>query len=164
MKKVLSLILAVLLVGMFSMFALASGEDSSTDNQGSGTADTSSDKSNLGDYTVEIKSCRLATDYEGKAVVIVKYGFTNNGDEPQAFYIAFDDKVYQEGIGLNEAYVLDDSANYSADNQTKQIKSGSSIDVEVAYELNDTSTDIEVEVEELISFNDKKVTKKFSIK
>ena len=37
-------------------------------------------------------------------------------------------------------------------------------DVEVAYELNDTTTDIEVEVKELFSFSDKTITKTFSIK
>ena len=43
------------------------------------------------------------------------------------------------------------------------IKAGVSLDVEVAYELNDTTTDIEVEVKELISFDDDLVTKTFSI-
>ena len=40
---------------------------------------------------------------------------------------------------------------------------GATIEVEVAYELNDTTTDIEVEVSELISFNDSMITKTFSI-
>lgn len=77
--------------------------------------------------------------------------------------LAFSDGVYQAGVGLNKAFVLDDSEKYSADNQTKEIKKGASIEVEVAYELNDTTTDIEVEVEELFSFNDDKIVKTFSI-
>lgn len=164
MKKVLSLILAVLIVGLFGIFAIGSGEDDSNDNQGNGNSSVNSDDSNLGNYSVEIKSFRLAEDYEGKKVVIVKYNFTNNGDDSQSFNIAFDDNVYQNGVGLNEAYILADNANYSADNQSKEIKKGASLEVEVAYNLNDTTSDIEVEVEELISFNDKKVTKTFSIK
>ena len=71
---------------------------------------------------------------------------------------------YQNGVGLNSAFVLDDSANYSSDNQTKEIKKGASIEVEVAYELNDTTSDIEVEVEELFSFDDTVIKKTFSIK
>ena len=54
--------------------------------------------------------------------------------------------------------------NYSDDNQYKKIKSGTSLSVEVAYKLNDTKTDVEVEVSELYSYSDKKVTKIFSIK
>ena len=72
--------------------------------------------------------------------------------------------VFQDGIGLNECYVADDSANYSSDNQSKEIKSGASLSVEVAYELNDSVTDIEVEVSEYLSWSDKKVTKTFKIK
>lgn len=157
-------ILAVMLVAVFALFALGSGE-SETANQGSGSAETKASAENeIGKYSVVIDSCRLAEDYSGKPVVIVKYVFTNISDEDAAsFMFAFDEEVYQNGVGLNSAYILADSANYSADNQTKEIKKGATLDVEVAYELNDTTTDIEVEVKELISFNDKKLTKTFSI-
>ncbi|MBQ4101255.1 MAG: DUF5067 domain-containing protein, partial [Oscillospiraceae bacterium] len=84
-------------------------------------------------------------------------------DEAAAFYIALDATVYQNGVGLNESYFLSDSANYSSDNQTKEIKKGASIEVEVAYELNDETTDIEVEVKETFSFDDAVVKKTFSI-
>ena len=164
MKKV-SLLLAALLIALFAVFALGS-TDSTTVDQGNGTHSPSSNagSSNIGDYSVTIDSCRLAKDYSKKPVVIVKYIFKNiNDDDPAAFYLAFKDTVYQNGVGLNEAYLLPDSANYSADNQTKKIKKGASIEVEVAYELNDTTTDIEVEVEELFSFNDTKITKTFTI-
>lgn len=160
MKKLGTLLLAILLIATFGIFALGSGEDGES-NQGSGNVDNTA----IGDYSIVIDSCRLAKDYEGKDVVIVKYKFTNNNaDDSAAFYLTFDETVYQNGVGLNEAYVLKDSANYSADNQTKEIKKGASIDVEVAYELDDTTTDIEVEVKELFSFSDKTIKKTFSIK
>jgi len=165
MKKLLiigGIVLAVILLGVL---AFGGGEDNNNNQNGnSDIVSSESNINNLGNYQVEIKSCRLADDYEGKKVVIVNYGFTNNGEKSQSFNIAFDDKVYQNDIGLNEAYVLADSANYSADNQSKEIKKGATLDVEVAYTLNDTTTDIVIEVEELISFNNKKVTKTFSIK
>ena len=162
MKKVFSLILALLLISAFTIFAMGSSESESTD-QGSGVADKTETDANLGNYKVEIKGCRISKDYEGKPVVIIKYGFTNNSEDSISFGVAFDDNVYQNGVGLNGAYVLDDSANYSADNQTKEIKKGSTIDVEVAYELNDSTTDVEVEVKQLFSFDDSIVTKTFSI-
>ncbi len=169
MKKFLTIILALCIVGTFFIFALGSGstDENNNANQGTGSAEkNNSENSNaLGDYTVDIVSCRLAKDYEGKDVVIVKYHFANvNGNSAQAFYIAIDDNVYQNGVGLNEAYVLNDDANYSSDNQMKEIKKGASIDVEVAYVLNDATTDIEVEVKELFSFDDKVITKTFTIK
>ncbi len=163
MKKLISILLAICLVMTFGFFAIASGGDSTTDDQGSASADSAENDANLGDYKVDIVSCRLAKDYEGKPVVIVKYNFTNNAENPASFYVTFDDQVYQNGIGLNPAYVLDDSANYSEDNQSKEIKKGASLEVEAAYELNDTTTDIEVELTELFSFDESKVTKIFSI-
>lgn len=96
--------------------------------------------------------------------MIVKYIFENvSNDTATAFYVAIQDAVYQDGVGLNEAYFLADGVEYNSDNATKEIKKGVSIEVEVAYVLNDTTTDIEVEVKEFISFNDDVVTKTFKI-
>ena len=172
MKKAIIIIVSIL--AALTVILVACGGDSDTENQGNnngtsqGTGSASggnSSSSTLGDYEVVIESCRLATDYAGKPIVIVKYKFTNKSDDdPASFMLSVDDNVYQNDIGLNTCYLADDSANYSSDNQTKQIKKGASIEVEVAYELNDTTTDIEVEVSELISFNNKTITKKFSIK
>jgi hypothetical protein len=179
MKKILSFILVICLLLSFAVFALGSGSDETKD-QGTGSIETKNneetkgqsaetkpkeDPTVLGNYRVEIKSCRLAQDYSGKDVVIVLYSFTNvKNDEPASFSFAIKDSVYQDGVGLNGAYVLSESANYSADNQTKEIKKGASIDVEVAYELNDSSTDIEVEVEELFGFSNKTLKKVFTLK
>ena len=156
-------LLSIVLVLAFGVFALGSGEDTS-ENQGTGTAENQESNTNIGDYTVEIQSCRMAKDYEGKDVVIVKYLYTNVADDDAtAFFTAFDETVYQNGVGLNESYFVDDSANYSSDNQMKEIKKGASLEVEVAYELNDATTDIEVEVKELFSFDDTTITKTFTI-
>ena len=170
LKKILSLFLAVcmlcsasiLLMGCFDETASTTATNDNNSND-TPTADNSNQNTSLGSYDLEIKSCRLAQDYEGKPIVIVKYIFTNNDDDPTAFYLAFEDHVYQNEIGLNECYFADDSANYSEDNQTKEIKKGASIEVEVAYVLNDTTSDIEVEVNEFISLNEKKITKVFKI-
>lgn len=182
MKKLISVLLAILLIATFALFAIASGEEE-TVSQGEGSvadnaedektddasepeaADTTvGDDSSLGKYSVVIDSCRLATDYEGKPVVIVKYIYTNvSNDTPTSFMVAFDEGVYQNGVGLNETFMVDDSAGYSSDNQMKEIKAGATLEVEVAYDLNDTTTPVEVEVKELISFSDKTITKTFTI-
>ncbi len=161
-RRLISLLMAVIVVCCFAFFALGSG-DSTESDQGNGKAEKSDEASNLGDYKVVIDSCRLAKDYEGNDVVIVKYIFTNNAEEATSFMVAFDETVYQDGIGLNETFMVDDSADYSSDNQLKEIKKGATLEVEVAYDLNDSTTDIDVEVEELFSFDDSVVKKTFSI-
>ena len=163
--KLLKIFASLLLIAAFALCAIGSGE-SSTEDQGSGAVskEESTAQENLGKYSVTIDSCRLASDYEGNAVVIVKYTFKNVSDEdPASFMFAFDDAVYQNGVELEHAYFLADDANYDSENQSKDIKKGASLAVEIAYELDDTTTSIEVEVEELISFNDKKITKTFSL-
>jgi len=184
MKKT-SLILAILLVLSFSVFAMASVEDESSENktvdQGSGTASGSvdkgsnndasgsvskgddSDNTRLGNYSIVIDSCRLAKDYEGNDVVIVKYIFGNvSGDDAVSFVATLNYEVYQNGVGLNEAYFVEDDANYSSDNQLKEIKKGATIEVEVAYVLEDTVSPIEVEVSEWLSWDDVTLTKTFA--
>lgn len=164
-KRKIALLAALVLI--FTVFALGSG-DSGSDSKGDqgkdGVSTTVDDNAAIGDYSVEITSCRLAKSYDGKDVVIVKYKFTNVADDnATAFWTAFDDTAFQNGVGLNEAYFVADDANYSSDNQMKEIKKGASLDVEVAYELDDTTSDVEVEVKELFSFSDRTITKTFSI-
>lgn len=164
MKKIISGILVICILSAFCAFALASSE-SKTGDQGKDAASKGAVADNsLGDYTVTIDSCRLAKDYQGKDVVIVKYIFENvSNDTATSFMIAINDTVYQNGVGLNKSIFLDDNANYKSDNQMKEIKKGASLEVEVAYDLNDTTTDIEVEVKESFSFDDDTLTKTFSI-
>ncbi len=164
MKKNRTKILSLLLAALFIFFAVASGSEE-TKEQEKGKADPTEakDDSSIGDYKVEILRCRLSKDYDGKDVVIITYNFTNISDEePASFMWTFEDKVYQNGIECEHAYILDDDS-YNSENKDKEIKAGASLEVECAYILNDTTSDIEVEVSELISLNSTTVKKTFEI-
>lgn len=165
MKKTLSVVLSVLLVVSFAFFAIASSSsDGETSTQAAGEAEKGTAENNVGNYSIEIKSARLTKNWEGKPSVVVTYGFTNNDDDPASFMVAFQENAYQNGVGLEKAYTLDDTDPYDEANQSKEIKKGASLDVEVAYILNDTETDVEVEVEEWLGLSDDKVSRTFSIK
>ena len=171
MKKILSILLVFVLLLSFAVFAMGSSDeepaqpDNSTKTEQNDTVTTDPAPDNtLGDYEVTIDSCRLAKDYEDNPVVIVKYTFANIKDDDNASFMwAIDSHVFQNGVGLNTAIVIDDTFNYNSDDQMKEIKKGASIELEVAYVLNDTTTPIEVELGELISFSDKKITKTFDL-
>lgn len=166
MKKHLFEILSVIIIAVFSFLAIASGssETPSVDEQPEGTAAIVETDSNVGNYSVEIKDARISKTYDGKPAIVITYAFTNNSSESTAFYLAFEDEAFQNDIGLNRAYTLTDGDSYNEDNQTKQIKTGATIDVDVAYELNDSESDVVVEVSEYFGWTDDKVTKTFSIK
>lgn len=166
MKKRFLGIMSVLVIAVFAFLAIASGssETPSVDEQPEGTAAIAETNSNVGDYTVEIKDARISKTYDSKPAIVITYAFTNNSSESTAFYLAFEDEAFQNDIGLNRAYTLIDGDPYNEDNQTKQIKTGATINVDVAYELNDTESDVVVEVSEYLGWTDDKVTKTFSIK
>lgn len=101
------------------------------------------------DYAVTIDGCTVASDYEGSPAVIVDFTFTNNSDEETSFAASCSPKVFQNGVQLEMAIVTEDLGNgYLA-----EIKPGATTQARLAYSLADES-DITVEVEELISFDD----------
>ena len=169
MKKIICLLLTLAI-----LFAFSACSDEPAKDQGSGTAsgdgttqsaEDNKDTDRIGDYSVVIDSCRLAKDYEDKDVVIVKYIFTNvEDDEPASFSLSIGAKVYQNGVELSDAYILDDDADYSSEDSLKEIKKGATIEVEKAYELDDTETEIEVEVTDWLSLTEDKIVKTFSLK
>ena len=154
-------IIGVVVIGLIAGGS-SGGSSGNSSNQGSGSVTPPDSSSTLGNYKVVISKCRITEDYMGDPIVIITYEFTNNDDDPTSFIVALSDDVYQNGIGLNEAYLVDDS-EYSSENQLKDIKKGATLSVDVAYKLNDTTTPIEVEVSELFSLSDKKITKTFTI-
>ncbi len=160
MKKLALLFLAFGVIAL--IISCFGGSDTPPDHQGEGEAKPEANP-NLGDSHIVIDSCRMAKDMDGSPIVIVKYLFTNHGDSSASFSLAVKDSVYQKGVGLMPAYFVDESANYSFDNMSKEIKPGITLEVEAAYTLNDTATPIEVEVEPLFSLSSEKVTKTFPL-
>lgn len=164
MKKLCALFVVVLM-----LMCVTGCGDSDINDQGNGgivtTLSPTIGNQNVGQYSVTIDGCRLAKDYDGKDVVIVKYTFTNvSDDEPASFMWSMSDKVFQDGISLDRAIVSGDEWNYDSDNQMKEIKKGASIQLEVAYELNDTTSNIEVEVSEMFGWSDTVIKKVFQFK
>lgn len=148
MKKTLIIVLCIiggltLLLGGCMAGCVAIG--SSAVDTAVEEAENASKEGLFGDYEVEVVSARFSKDYNNKDCVIVTYNFTNYGSEPAAFWLTLSDVVYQNGVGLNEVYVLkNDDADL--DSNMKEVKNGASVIVEEAYELNDSVTDLEVEI------------------
>lgn len=135
-----------------------SSEDASSEESAPAPADSGS----LGDYDVAILSARKAVDYEGKPALVVSYKFTNNAADNKMFLSSVSGKAFQDGVQLEAAIITGDS-EYNAENQMKEIKTGASIDVDVAYLLDNETSEVEVEVSELISFSDEKLVKTFDL-
>lgn len=109
------------------------------------------------DYGVTIDGGTKGEDYEGKPALLVAYTFTNNSDKDANFMFATSAKAFQNGVELESAVMLDDLEGLK--NALKDVKPGASISLQLAYVLDDTS-DVTVEVTELISFDDAKIASK----
>lgn len=147
-----------------AMIAIGNGvEDPSTGKQSDQNEPIIAGKSasqtgDIGKYNVTIKDSKVVRNND-EDILIVTYTFKNNSDDSKAFIYAVTDKLFQNGVELGTVYTsfgIEDE--YDFDNKSKEIKPGVSLDVQAAYELNDTTSDVEVEISEWISFNDDKIT------
>lgn len=116
----------------------------------------------LGDSYVEIKSADLTTDYEGNPAIIITYSWTNNSDETTSAMVSTSEKAFQDGVELDTALILSDSYDSSA--SMKDVRPGSTIDVQCAFVLSNQTSNVEFELSELFSFskNAPKVVKDFT--
>lgn len=136
MKRLLCLMLALLMV---LLCTACSDEKQFDENDG-----VVVDPTKLGDYKVEINGCRV---YEDSVVVL--FSFTNvEGDEPISFYDAFFYDASQDNADLDEVKELPETADYSTENQHKEVAVGETLSVEVAYKLRDPAKDVTVSIRE----------------
>lgn len=133
------------------------GEDTSDAGSSGGGAETvqkveekKSSDGKLGDYVCTVKSATKCKNWEGKDSVKIVYSFTNNASSPQSFDSALTDKVFQDGIGLETTFTSNDDSEI----WDVQIKPGITKEVTKIYELRDSTTPLEIEVSELVSFSD----------
>lgn len=166
MRKGLTLLMACLL-----LFALAAcGGDKPDDKEpATGTPDTGGQaqkdtpvvdtpkeawKADVGAYHVEIKGAKLAKDYEENPVIVVTYAWTNNSEETTSAMTAIMGKAFQGGIQLDSA-IVGDSKVYDSGASMKEIRPGATLDVQSAFVLRDTTSPVEVEVGEWLTWDDK---------
>lgn len=121
-----------------------------------------SDSGNLGQFEVSIGDLEYVQDYSGNPAILVHFTFTNNSEENQSAAFSIDCKAFQNGIGLKDATILDDSI-YNSSDLMKEIQPGTTIELSEAFELSSDTAPVEFYVSEMISFEDAKLGKTFEI-
>ncbi len=114
----------------------------------------------LGDYHVEIKGAALAQDYDGNPAIVVTYSWTNNSEETTSAMSSLMEKAFQDGVQLESAIIGDDSV-CDSESSMKEIRPGTTLDVQQAYILTSDTSTVEFEISEFISFSDDVITKNF---
>lgn len=128
-------------------------QESQTPSDSEATNAIPGPSADLGDYHVEIKSATLAEDYEGSPTIVVTYSWTNNSDDTTSAMVAVSCTAFQDGVELESAIIADDSV-YDSNSLMKEVRPGTTIDVQSAFVLSSTTSTVEVEIGEWISFQD----------
>lgn len=101
----------------------------------------------LGDYSVEIQSATLTQDFTGNPVIVISYSWTNNSSETTSPFFSISTSVFQDGIRLNSTVLMDNSM-YDSRMFTADVRPGTTVNVQEAFALNNTTSPVEVEITE----------------
>lgn len=96
----------------------------------------------VGDYSVAVVSYRLGQDYKGNKAIVFEIGFTNNSDKDASYAFSIDFSVFQDGVELETAILMDDSSS----NITRNVKPGAGIAVTTAFLLTSDTSPVELEI------------------
>ena len=136
--KLLCLLLAVLM--LFSLTACGKEK----------TADSNLIK--LGDYELLYKGACIMEDSDGNDAIVLTLDFTNNGKDNASYLWSVDETVMQNGVELGVATVFTDYDTFETviDGQFKDVAPGTTLEVQTAFVLNDTTSEIKATFEELL--------------
>lgn len=100
----------------------------------------------VGDSYVELTGWKLQKDHDGKPILVLTYTWTNNSNDTAKASLAVSVEAYQNGVSLDTAYFIDGVDSGSG---IKNVRPGYSIEVQNAYKLSDTKSDVEIEIKDL---------------
>lgn len=152
-KKKLLIAIALIIVVLFFIGIGNSNSESNSDDTTAGQI-SAAEAGKISSFNVTIKDSRIAKNSEGEPVLIVTYSFTNNSNNAAAFLYSVSEKLYQNGVELSAEYFTYGIDDYNVDDASKEIKPGVTFDVQRAYVLNDTETDVDVEISDYLSILD----------
>ena len=106
----------------------------------------------IGNYHLTYLRHGIETDYEGNPCLTVYFSFTNNSDKAGDYFWSISDKAFQGGIQLEKA-TLSERDNEVVKNNSLQIRNGATLEVCSSFSLRDTTSEVEIEVEEFLSLD-----------
>lgn len=136
---------------------------SATPSASSTPAKSSGGTGNVGDFNVSIQSVRRTKDNQGKDAVVVKYSWTNNSNAATSALASLLPYCYQDGIQLDPAILGDNDNHDLIQAEYKNVQPGKSLTCESAYLLSGKEPKVDVNISDIASLGENKVTASFSI-
>lgn len=98
-----------------------------------------------GSLLVEVTGHEIVKDADGVDAIVVKIKYTNETAQPQNFKLGVRYSLTQNGAELTTAPLTDDSPYLEmVTNGQKKAATGETIEVAMAYVLNDTTTPVKI--------------------
>lgn len=149
MKKTMVLLVAGLLVLGLSGCTIdgEQGGNTSTDTSGdTSTVSAQGKTESKKDMDISIVSAKVGADYKDAPILLVEYEFTNNTDNAKSFTFLCQDTAFQNGVECSSTVISD---AVDAQQQLNDVKPGTPYKLTVGYQLQDTETDVEIEITDL---------------
>lgn len=124
----------------------------SEDSESSGSLSSNGFTLTFGDYTVTVLSCEEVLDVNDCHSLRVEYAFTNNSDSQATFSTSILTTASQGEYRLANTSPADADTEYSA--QLKFVQPGESVNCATYYLLNDSSTDVIINIANMLSSTD----------
>ena len=143
MKQTKTKLLCLLLAALMLLSSLtACGKDKAKD----------SNLISLGDYELLYKGACIMEDSDGNDAIVLTLDFTNNGKENASYLWSVNETVMQNGVELEVATVFTDYDTFETviDGQFTDVAPGTTLEVQTAFVLNDTTSEIKATFEELL--------------
>ena len=137
--NLLCLLLAALMT--FSLAACGKGEEETKDPN----------LLTVGDFELRYKGASIMTDYEGNDALVLTLDFTNKSEETTDYFWSIYETAMHNGAELEMAIVyLDEETLESVDDsQYQNVEPGATVEVQTAFELDDTTGEVEITFEEM---------------
>lgn len=97
----------------------------------------------IDDYVCELKGAEVIKSYDDKDAVRITYNFKNNSDDTVNFNSELNARAFQNGVELQLTVAKDNAET----NAFTELKPGAAVDVSITYELSDTTSDVNLEIE-----------------
>ena len=154
MKRTTTNILCLLLAALMLFSLTACGKGDKDDK----TADSNLIK--LGDYEILYKDACIMEDAYGNDALVLTLDYTNNSDETDSYLWSVTETATQNGEMLDIAIVYTDYDILAAvtDDQMEDVEPGQTMQIQSAFVLQDTTSEVEVEFEQVFGTKSGKIT------
>lgn len=156
MMRLLPLFALVACLGLVGCGSDGSGSSDDSSGKQEAAQEEAQEEAPSSDYAVKIGKAKVTKDYEGKSCLLVTYTFTNNSDDKTQPWTACSFDAYQDGAELETTFC----DNQDSDGYSSNCKKGGTQKFQLAYVLDNKKSDVELEVTELISFDDTVIASK----